>query len=527
MLGNLSAKMVQSRKVVLIEPPAVQLMLSGVALNPVILRYPKYQLQLLRAALERRVDGADVRILDLKGSAGQENQVSRQHYGGMVYEGQPLDFLRVGLPMLAIDEAIEGADVVGVSCSYSMERTSALTILAHVRRRLPSAVILAGGYDVMTSPSLYLQAGASFCVTGEGESAIVEVLTSSAPREIRGVSSMAPDGLRRNGRRAVADLNALDYPTEHQLTDVVYNEHPDGPWPTAVGSRFAVLETSRGCDEACGFCSSTFLSGRYRFWCPSGILGQLQIIRNAGIRSLLIADDNVLYRMLPQYGGDAGRKELLEVFRAMKQMGFAWTFYNGLQFGLFERDGQIDHELIGAMLGTERVSRQVVGCFEAYIPLERFGDENLKSLSKLRSASDQRKIVSTIATSSEAKLNFGFIIGTPADNHSTLTQASEECLAFGDLARTARGPAARLEFLPWCHVPLPGTQDRKKFKASIRYDLDEHPELHSNYVSVIEGDGVQPIGFTLARRDLEAELNGGPTIPARFGQGNHAVRVAS
>lgn len=527
MLDNLSAKMVQSKKVVLIEPPAVQLMLSGVALNPVILRYPKYQLQLLRAAIEQQVEGAVVRILDLKGSAGQENQVSKQHYGGMVYEGQPLDFLRVGLPMSAIDDAVEGADVVGVSCSYSMERTSALAILAHVRRRLPSAVILAGGYDVMTSPSLYLQAGASFCVTGEGESAIVELLSSGAPQEIRGVSSMTPDGLRRNGRRSVSDLNTLDYPTEHQLTDVVYDEHPDGPWPRTVGPRFAVLETSRGCDEACGFCSSTFLSGRYRFWCPSGVVRQLQVIRNAGIRSLLIADDNVLYRMLPQYGGDAGRKELLEIFGAMRQMGFAWTFYNGLQFGLFERDGQIDCELIHVMLGMERGSGKIAGCFEAYIPLERFGDENLKSLSKLRAPSDQRNIVRTIASSTEAKLNFGFIVGTPADNSTALSLAREECLAFGSLARTARGDATRLEFLPWCHVPLPGTQDKKKFRASIRYDMDEHPELHSNYISVIEGDGVKPVGFTLARRDLETELNQGPGLPARIGQGNQAVRVAS
>lgn len=68
-------------------------------------------------------------------------------------------------------------------------------------------------------------------------------------------------------------------------------------------------------------------------------------MRQAGIRTILFADDNLLYRILSEHGGERGRCDLLTFFQALFENGFAWTFYNGLQFGLLEHSGSLDQEL--------------------------------------------------------------------------------------------------------------------------------------------------------------------------------------
>ena len=268
-----------------------------------------------------------------------------------------------------------------------------------------------------------------------------------------------------------------------------------------------VVETSRGCDQACSFCSSTFVAGRFRSWCIKGMIAYLSRAIVAGVRTLLFADDNLLYRLLPQYGGQRGRNELIDFFHWLRSSGFSWTFYNGLQFGLLEAEGKIDHELIDALFGSGQSDDGLIGCFEAYIPLERFDDEGRAKLTKLRANDIQRSILECIAERKVHQLNLGFIIGEPNDSRATLDLFAEQSKALDDLIRRTSGHQTRIRHLPWCSIPLPGTPNRSNFRSSIRYDLEIYPELHSNYVSVIKGNGLEPIDFTLGRLRLDETLN--------------------
>ncbi len=494
--------------VLLIEGPGVEIRLDGQLLNHLYLRFPKYPLHLLAANMAIELDGRLPQILDLK-SCRRASSAS-QHRHSMAYEGRDLEFAEVGSSDDLVAESVAQFEVICISCTYTMERRAASRLIARIRDANPCALIVVGGHDATVSPFPYLASGADICILGEGETVLGDILGAkdgAELRRVRGLAYLADDGsLRRNGKRPIHNLGKLRYPDPHLFLDKSM-EYPDGPWPLGVGPDFLVVETSRGCDQACSFCSSTFVAGRFRSWCVQGMTDYLARAAKAGVNTLLFADDNLLYRLLPQYGGQAGRDELIAFFRWLRAHGFCWTFYNGLQFGLLETDGRIDQVLIEALFGSGTSGGHLAGCFEAYIPLERFDDEGRAALSKLRANDVQRDILSCIAGQGTHQLNLGFIIGEPGDSRATLDRFAEEASALDDLVRRSSGNRTRVRHLPWCSIPLPGTPNRSAFQHAIQYDLDRYPELHSNYISVIQGKGMEPIDFTLGRLRLEETLN--------------------
>jgi radical SAM superfamily enzyme YgiQ (UPF0313 family) len=499
-----------SPNVVLIEGPGLQLAIDGCPLNPLLLRYPKYPQLLLASNIATRLEGVAPTIVDLKGEAGSENDVAARHLRSMTYEKRRLDFYRVGLPESKLDALTTDAELIGISCNFSMERTIVIDLISRLRKRLPKTLIVAGGHDATVAPTPYLNAGANICVSGEGETAIGDILSTRCEddlKKLRGLSFMTDNGLKRNGKRPIHLLDSIRYPSAEMLAAHVYDEYPDGPWPPGIGPMFAVLETSRGCDEACNFCSSTFVSGRFRAWSVDGILHQLETTKQAGIGTLLIADDNLLYRLLGRYGGANGRDDLIRLFTTMREEGFAWTFYNGIQFGLLEREGIIDEALIAALFGNGYRNGKLSGCFEVYLPLERFAPEDIRQLPKLREHAVQKRIMGSIAAQGVHRCNLGFIVGTPSDSHESISVARDCAWEFAEFIQKESTARTAVRHLPWCSVPLPGTPNRSNYKGGIRYDLDVWPELHNNYISAIEGIDMGPMSFTLARKDLDEQLN--------------------
>jgi radical SAM superfamily enzyme YgiQ (UPF0313 family) len=464
------------KKVVLVEPPGLQLLLDSVPLNPLLLQYPKYAQLVLAANLMGSLkDGVLLCCVDLKGTA-HTRDVGAVTYKSLIYEGGHLDCQRVGRPFDALEAEVSDASVVAVSCNYSMERQTSVQLIQHVRCVAPSALIVVGGHDTTVAPLPYLHAGADICVLGEGESALAEICSAKDMREVRALPGVAylTGGLlvRNTKRRRIHNLDLLHYPTEEMLTQHSSTEYPDGPWPPGVVSSYAVLETSRGCDEACHFCSSTFVTGRYRSWSVDGVLRQLDRVQRAGIHTLLIADDNLLYRTTPRYGGSNGRDELLRLFTALRERGFAWTFYNGIQFGLLQQGGAVDEDLVEALFANAVRRDRYIGCFEAYLPLERFGEDDIRELRKLEDPSTQRRIIAAICARKVHQLNLGFIIGTPDDSLLTLDHAERSVRELGSFIYSQSNDTTRVRYLPWCSVPLPGTPNAKRYQPHIRYDVD-------------------------------------------------------
>jgi anaerobic magnesium-protoporphyrin IX monomethyl ester cyclase len=115
------------------------------------------------------------------------------------------------------------------------------------RRRI---ALLAGGHGASMLPDPLLRAGADAVIIGEGEQTLQQILG-------RGLGSDLPGLVRREGEKVkpqppIRPLDRLSPPARDLM-----------PAPT---DGVHLMETSRGCPHACGFCETTRFYGRH--WRP-------------------------------------------------------------------------------------------------------------------------------------------------------------------------------------------------------------------------------------------------------------------
>jgi radical SAM superfamily enzyme YgiQ (UPF0313 family) len=372
-------------------------------------------------------------------------------------------------------------------------------------------LIVVGGHDATADPEYYLRRGADLCVLGEGESALAEIVQAVAAGDsplVPGTASLRHGTLRRDARRSPNRFDDIVFPNADLLKRMPFNESPDGPLPAGVSAPIAAFETSRGCPEACSFCDVSFVVGGYRAIPLHRLMEQVSAFESAGIRTLQIIDDNLLYRTLPRYGGHEGRDTILRLFKHLYDRGFAWEFFNGFQLSLFEHDGRIDEELIGALYRSGWRGDRFAGCFRSYVPIDKVTDDEISRLRKLKPLDVAISVVGAIAACAVPMLVLGFVIGNARETRTSLEETCEKAEAFRDVVRRcSRGRTAPV-VLPLCSVPLPGTPDFRNFSRHIAYSPDEYPELYNIFVSVLHTDAFTPWELTRARRHMRNALNG-------------------
>jgi hypothetical protein len=498
--------------VALVEVPAVDVEMDGTSiLEDFTLNHPKYQ-QLILAANLRREPGVEVTFVDLKGGRDPE----RVHYGWIDYCGRRLDLWRVGLPCDRAAEVLTRADVVGISANFTIERASVVRTIAYLRALTRRPLIVVGGHDATADPGYYLERGADICVLGEGETALQEIaraVAAGATPEIAGSVTRADVVPRRSDRRRPHRYEDIVFPGVDLLGATHFDESPDGPFPPDVAPRLASLETSRGCPEACSFCDVSFIVGGHRPVPFATLVERVHAFRAAGIRTIQIIDDNLLYRTLPAYEGERGRRAILDLFTLLYEQGFAWEFFNGFQLALFERDGAIDHELIGALYRHGRDGAHHVGCFRSYVPVDKVTAEEMARLSKLKSLDITKAVVSAIAERGVPALVLGFVIGSVRESPRSLEETERRAEEFSALVRHSSGGRTAAPVLPLCSVPLPGTPDFRLSHDRIVFPPDRYPELYNIFVSVVRNDHFTPLDLMQQRLRMRDALNG-DAVPA-------------
>ena len=164
----------------------------------------------------------------------------------------------------------------------------------------------------------------------------------------------------------------------------------------------------------------------------------MRTFKEAGIRTIQVIDDNLLYRALPSYEGERGRQTILNLFHLLYEEGFAWEFFNGFQLGLFEKDGRIDTQLVDALYRNGRAGEHFVGCFRSYMPLDKVTEEEMPLLKKLKPLQVAQAVVSAIAEKGVPALMLGFVIGSLRETPSTLEETALSSLT-GERLPATRG----------------------------------------------------------------------------------------
>jgi anaerobic magnesium-protoporphyrin IX monomethyl ester cyclase len=151
------------------------------------------------------------------------------------------------------------------------------------------APIVVGGPHIASMPAEHFYqnlTAARTLVVGDGERAIVEILSGRNPEDIAGTYWRdEADGLRMNVKRAEVDLDLLDIPDRGLL--------PAEPY-VRDGARWADISISRGCIFTCGFCAGSCKSNgsSYRTRSLDKVREELEHLTACyGVSGVQIVDD--------------------------------------------------------------------------------------------------------------------------------------------------------------------------------------------------------------------------------------------
>ena len=444
----------------------------------------------LRVMGERLGFSAELEIIDL--------QLGGEHvwYKSFAYGPRTMDCFRYGTPFELVDEKIKEADIHGLTCNYTNSAHVVTDLATHIKRRAPHSLVVAGGVDCTARPDYYLQRGVDIVVLGEGE--VVFSMIAKAVSDGHGLEDVpnTVSAARRHEGRPDARFTLLMDELEPMALDLVgdlsiFDDTAEGPPPADVHMPYICWETSRGCTWRCSFCTAPS-RGRYRYMSQATIEKHLDYFVEQGIKTIVWQEDNPLSRIQQNGAGrylyDSGREDVLAMFRALKERGFAWEFANGIEFGKFMQGGSFDHELAEALLNSEVVDGRRVGCYRVQIPLDNMNVKK-KRFPKLLGFDEQVDALATMLTNhGVAHQTYDLFIGYPEHDHAAIDQFTDYCLKLKEELTEAGKGTYRPYFNVFNLSLLPGARDYQTLNSLLAFDIEENPEVIGIFLSAINTD---------------------------------------
>lgn len=427
---------------------------SGAYLGNVYRRIIPPSLPRVAAVLQDAL-GADVSILDIR-TADHRREVV---YKVVDWEGYRVEARRVGGAFELADDLVRDSEWIGLSSHFTFEAHVVRDFIAHARKVNPRVQIMVGGADVKARPTTYLAYGADLAFFGDFD-----------PRAL--VSYDGKPAIVPDYRHPFAQLGSPAFDKLERLDD--YDESHDGPVPPGVSSPIAFTYLTRGCPRECDFCESR--RTKFEVLDFEAAVEMLAHYRRSGIATLNFADDNILLAA----GKPDTRAHLLELFKVMREFGFAWEFPNGLEIGrLMQADGSLDEELIDAVFShsVDSATGRIVGAYRAYLPVETF--DRRKSYKKLKPSEDQNVIIGRIAATGLVEMDFGVVLPPDADE-LTFDHIRDGYREVMDIVRSAGATKAR--YAVFHLIPISLYRGMK-----TKYTVDEFPEGWNFYFPVYDG----------------------------------------
>jgi radical SAM superfamily enzyme YgiQ (UPF0313 family) len=491
-------------KIKLIEPPALKLLMRtavGEQFNLPTLRthYPKIQLQILSSAL-KVLPNADVEVIDMKTLGDKEELYKEISYGG-----SKIACLRVGAGFSDLESKISDADVIGISSPFTQAAQIVADLGRHIKKLNPHCELIVGGFDTVTKEreEFYLRNYFDLVIPVDGEvnlpNYLIKKYNLNSP-----LRSFPNDAILVHEKNTAAKLS-LPLPDLDSIDVKLFTETEDGKLPFGANLPIGYFVSSKGCDNSCGFCTIPQINGRYRIMSIEDIETLLLHYKKHGITTLLHSESNTLGRL--RYGQE-GRKQLFDMFRMMRELGFAWEFFDGIEFGLLSRQGSIDEELVSALFNPELKRERLVGGYRAYIPLEDFHSSATSRYKKLPDYETQIAVIRSIIHSSVKMLSFGAIIGYPEETAQSLERRGCEMLKLKEFVDKESGGQTSALFILYLHSTFPGTLDFARYRKDLAYDINKFPELFQLYTACKPSAGFSPLQLTLERRKGDYRLNG-------------------
>ncbi|GAB4566633.1 MAG: radical SAM protein [Anaerolineales bacterium] len=170
----------------------------------------------------------------------------------------------------------------------SRMREAAFTMIRLAKER--GCVVILCGADVTDHYTMYLEQGADYCILGEGEETLAELLNQlSAGNDARDVIGHASRFTLHPSRRPdIKNIDALPFPA----WDLVDIEKYKKIWYEHHGYFSMNMVTTRGCPYHCNWCAKPIWGQRYNSRSPENVAAELKWLKeNFAPDHIWFADD--------------------------------------------------------------------------------------------------------------------------------------------------------------------------------------------------------------------------------------------
>jgi len=167
-------------------------------------------------------------------------------------------------------------------------REAAFTMIEMAKSR--GCMVILCGADATDHYSEYLEKGADYCLLGEGEETLIELLNQlSAEKEAGQIIGLAsPKTIRPSHRPDITDLDKLPFPA----WDLVDVEKYKKLWMEYHGYFSMNMVTTRGCPFHCNWCAKPIWGQRYNSRSPENVATEMKWLKeNFGPDHIWFADD--------------------------------------------------------------------------------------------------------------------------------------------------------------------------------------------------------------------------------------------
>jgi len=151
-------------------------------------------------------------------------------------------------------------------------------------------IVILCGADATDHYSEYLEHGADYCLLGEGEETLIELLNQlSGGKEAGQVIGLASRNTLRPSRRPdITDLDKLPFPA----WDLVDVEKYRALWMKRHGYFSMNMVTTRGCPYHCNWCAKPIWGQRYNSRSPENVVAEMKWLKeNFAPDHIWFADD--------------------------------------------------------------------------------------------------------------------------------------------------------------------------------------------------------------------------------------------
>ncbi len=356
-------------RVLLVNPPSSIDVYSDSKIRVAITSAPFVTLGALAGAV--LLDNHDVRVADL------------------MIEASPID---------AYKETLRDwkPDYVGIT--FTTPLVSEARFLAGIAREVcPETMIIAGGIHASTLPAEVLETSEfDVVVIGEGENTLRELCLGNEFKKISGIAFLeGKECIITDKRAPILDLDDLPLPA-WQLYNLKYYKSPH------IASRknpVGYMETNRGCNHFCTYCSQGIFGHNVRWKSPKRIVEEMFRMLDLGFNDIHIKDDN--------FTADIEKAKVVCRLLLEKKFPAPWALPTGVNIH------DVDSEFFQLA--------KAAGCYMVSFGIESASPEVLKNVNKDQSPEQIRKAVTMAHEAGLETVGF-FMIGLPGDTEETIKE---------------------------------------------------------------------------------------------------------